>query len=356
MEFVLNLNLEYNRTYKDLNRNNLKDCITLTSESRALLCLTDYCQLVASKDFKCNCFYSKEDIITKLSLKQEFFQRIDFNDILVNKYKEINVEFHELSEYNEPLLKDTNLPCLKRNVSKECSITITGLTSLFRDIIKIGHRLRPSLNLLELLGWRENCVKACAEASKWTHLCEVLSVNVYENLNEINAKELLSDYFKKIQETRLSARNPMSVHNQNKKTILTKVNPRYLEDYQIQISDLIVFYYVTLCLNKVKNWHKSDLESQFSIVCEWYNNMKLDEKVQKYFLKHTKPGEEFKVKETNDEVNLKKEAKTDKVNQEECLEGKYLVLDFTKLFYLNSFKSHKVYFVFFLVSSFKLGI
>ena len=126
-------------------------------------------------------------------------------------------------------------------------------------------------------------------------------------------KETLDNYFTRIYEARITARSPLSLHNRNKKSNSQTTNPRYLEDFHITISDLIIFYYVTLVLKKCKNFHKVELEAKYHLVCAWYNNMKLDENVRKYFLKELKPADDFQLSDQN-------EPKIDKIDSKKPIE------------------------------------
>lgn len=159
MEFVLNLNLEIESS-DDFSLdlvNNFKKSINLSSESLAILCLIDYCQLVSTRDFKCFCYYSKKSLINDFNnVINDHLNDYNLNEYLNAKYNHLNATITDLDDcdsletFDKDVL-DTNLPSLKRKVNDECTITITGLTSLFRDIIKIGNRLRPDLRLENLL-------------------------------------------------------------------------------------------------------------------------------------------------------------------------------------------------------------
>ncbi len=59
MEFVLNLKIVY--TNVDTNLFGKKE-LDLSCESQAIICLIDYCQLNSNKDFKCICFYNKNEL------------------------------------------------------------------------------------------------------------------------------------------------------------------------------------------------------------------------------------------------------------------------------------------------------
>lgn len=158
MEFVLNLNLEIDSDDFSLDLvNNFKKSIHLSTESSAILCLIEYCQLVSTRDFKCFCYYSKTRLINDFNyVINDHLNDYNLNEYLNTKYNHLNATITDLDDCDsletfDQDVRDTNLPSLKRKVNDECTITITGLTSLFRDIIKIGHRLRPDLRLENLL-------------------------------------------------------------------------------------------------------------------------------------------------------------------------------------------------------------
>lgn len=141
MEFVLNLKIVNSNV--DTNLFGKKE-LNFSCESQAIICLIDYCQLNSNQDFKCICFYNRNEL--NVDNNSNLFDQLN------NKYNQLNLNFCDLNEpLNDPDVLDTNLPSLKRNVGNECTITISGLTSLFRDIIKIANRLRPNLKLDRLL-------------------------------------------------------------------------------------------------------------------------------------------------------------------------------------------------------------
>lgn len=157
MEFSLYLNLTIDKSI-DTDKS-LEEKINLSCESLAILSLVDYCQLVNNKDFECICFYSSTELLGIISNETDQCH-LDTSELSRNLNERFNKNFNfeildlddkKNSQKFDSDVLDTNLPSLKRKASNECSIIITGLTSLFRDIIKIADRLRPHLNLNSLL-------------------------------------------------------------------------------------------------------------------------------------------------------------------------------------------------------------
>jgi hypothetical protein len=112
----------------------------LTCESKAILCLIDYCDLKLNDDFDLNLYASEDsDFTIEDELSQFKFHKPD--------------QKLECKNFMDGYVNDTNLPSLVRRINEadDCFITITGLASVFRDIIKITNNLRPSFQFKNLL-------------------------------------------------------------------------------------------------------------------------------------------------------------------------------------------------------------
>ncbi len=61
---------------------------------------------------------------------------------------------------------------------------------------------------------------------------------------------------------------------------------RFLEDHFITIADLIVFYFLTLILGRSEFRQKliQEIECEFSLICLWYEQMKVDHNLKETFL------------------------------------------------------------------------
>jgi hypothetical protein len=122
--------------------------IDFTCESSAILSLIDYCNLKVNNDFKCFIYYDPETIDEKIIfeilnrkfenykfLSDEFEHKTDQNLIFV---REINS--------NRTNVNDTNLPSLIRRLNHHLTLTITGLASVFRTIVKESQKLKSNSN------------------------------------------------------------------------------------------------------------------------------------------------------------------------------------------------------------------
>ena len=155
MEFTLNLNISIST---DLN-------IDLTHESSAILALIHFCQLNPNKHFKCFCYCTKKNL-------EKINQNVELIELSLNKNNSqfkfmafdatspnLNVQnakdcilIKVLDEKtNDQSLNDTNLPSLIYNISKEAYMNITGLASLYRYIVKVSNKLKPSDKFQTLL-------------------------------------------------------------------------------------------------------------------------------------------------------------------------------------------------------------
>ncbi|XP_054998190.1 glutathione S-transferase C-terminal domain-containing protein [Sorex araneus] len=70
-----------------------------------------------------------------------------------------------------PIVQNCCLPAVVETPDNFCR---AGLAVVLRHIIQRAYDLDPSRKeLLELLGFKKTCLKACAEVSQWTRLCEL---------------------------------------------------------------------------------------------------------------------------------------------------------------------------------------
>lgn len=70
-----------------------------------------------------------------------------------------------------PIVQSCRLPAVIEASGVFCR---AGLAVILRHIIQKTHSADPSRkDVLELLGFKKTCLKACAEVSQWTRLCEI---------------------------------------------------------------------------------------------------------------------------------------------------------------------------------------
>ncbi|XP_068087461.1 glutathione S-transferase C-terminal domain-containing protein isoform X2 [Hyperolius riggenbachi] len=109
-----------------------------------------------------------------------------------------------------PIVRSCRLPAIVDVSGMFCR---AGLAVVLRHIIQKTYQADPSRkNILELLGFKKTCLKACAEVSQWTRLCEIsIPLAVEKFLQEPSAvipPEILQ-FEKKLGE-------PVRVHNDDK--------------------------------------------------------------------------------------------------------------------------------------------
>jgi hypothetical protein len=134
--------------------------------------------------------------------------------------------------------------------------------------------------------------KSPSEVSKWTYLCEIMSINVLKYADIMDIKFIRDEFFEKI-ESSLSQTLKIACYPKKKaKQRITKLNSteygrkifreRFLEDHFMTISDLIILYFVNNSV-VVHPFLKTEIENNFEKICDWYSLMLKDENIKKYF-------------------------------------------------------------------------
>ncbi|KFU96856.1 Glutathione S-transferase C-terminal domain-containing protein, partial [Pterocles gutturalis] len=94
------------------------------------------------------------------------------DDQFVTKNLLGDLEVHLISRCQLPVVVQSC--CLPAVVVKDGKFCRAGLSVVLRHIIQKTYEADPAKkNVLELLGFKKTCLKACAEVSQWTRLCEI---------------------------------------------------------------------------------------------------------------------------------------------------------------------------------------
>ncbi|XP_004626760.1 glutathione S-transferase C-terminal domain-containing protein [Octodon degus] len=106
--------------------------------------------------------------------------------------------------------------CLPAVVEKTDNFCRAGLAVVLRHIIQKSYETDPSKKeILELLGFKKTCLKACAEVSQWTRLCEHTIPLAIENFLRESLEQPTAIPAEVLQlEKKLS--EPVRVHNDDK--------------------------------------------------------------------------------------------------------------------------------------------
>ncbi|NXC47601.1 GSTCD protein, partial [Penelope pileata] len=125
-----------------------------------------------------------------------------------------DLEVHSISRCRLPLVvRSCSLPAVVVKDGKFCR---AGLSVVLRHIIQKTHEADPSKkNVLELLGFKKTCLKACAEVSQWTRLCEIsipLAVEAFLMASPEHCRTIPAD----ILQLERKLGEPVRVHNDDK--------------------------------------------------------------------------------------------------------------------------------------------
>ncbi|KAM8802899.1 glutathione S-transferase C-terminal domain-containing protein [Rhynchonycteris naso] len=112
-----------------------------------------------------------------------------------------------------PLVQNCCLPAV---VGRPGTFCRAGLAVVLRHIIQKSYEADPSKKeILELLGFKKTCLKACAEVSQWTRLCELTIPLAIENFLKESSDQCPHIPAEILQlEKKLS--EPVRVHNDDK--------------------------------------------------------------------------------------------------------------------------------------------
>uniref|UniRef100_A0A2K6EP82 Glutathione S-transferase C-terminal domain-containing protein n=1 Tax=Propithecus coquereli TaxID=379532 RepID=A0A2K6EP82_PROCO len=112
-----------------------------------------------------------------------------------------------------PIVQNCCLPAVVEQPDNFCR---AGLAVVLRHIIQKSYEVDPSKKeILELLGFKKTCLKACAEVSQWTRLCELTIPLVIEDFLRESSKRPPA-IPAEILELERKLGEPVRVHNDDK--------------------------------------------------------------------------------------------------------------------------------------------
>ncbi|XP_013807335.1 glutathione S-transferase C-terminal domain-containing protein isoform X2 [Apteryx mantelli] len=136
------------------------------------------------------------------------------DDQLVTKNLLHDLEVSLISRHQLPLVVQSC--CLPAVVVKDGKFCRAGLSVVLRHIIQKTYEADPSKkDVLELLGFKKTCLKACAEVSRWTRLCEISIPLAVERFLTGSAEQCQS-VPPDILELERKLGEPVRVHNDDK--------------------------------------------------------------------------------------------------------------------------------------------
>ncbi|XP_042727407.1 glutathione S-transferase C-terminal domain-containing protein isoform X2 [Lagopus leucura] len=136
------------------------------------------------------------------------------NDQFVTKNLLGDLEVHLIPKCQLPTVVQSC--CFPAVVTKDGKFCRAGLSVVLRHIIQKTFEADPSKkNVLELLGFKKTCLKACAEVSQWTRLCEIsipLAVEGFLTASPEHSQTIPAD----ILQLERKLAEPVRVHNDDK--------------------------------------------------------------------------------------------------------------------------------------------
>ncbi|NXI69830.1 GSTCD protein, partial [Anseranas semipalmata] len=136
------------------------------------------------------------------------------DDQFVTKNLLGDLEVHLISKCQLPMVVQSC--CLPAVVVKDGKFCRAGLSVVLRHIIQKTYEADPSKkDVLELLGFKKTCLKACAEVSQWTRLCEIsipLAVEGFLTASPEHCRTVPAD----ILQLERKFGEPVRVHNDDK--------------------------------------------------------------------------------------------------------------------------------------------
>ncbi|XP_019470220.1 glutathione S-transferase C-terminal domain-containing protein-like isoform X3 [Meleagris gallopavo] len=136
------------------------------------------------------------------------------NDPFVTKNLLGDLEVHLIPKCQLPMVVQSC--CLPAVVTKDGKFCRAGLSVVLRHIVQKTFEADPSKkNVLELLGFKKTCLKACAEVSQWTRLCEIsipLAVEGFLTASPEHSQTIPAD----ILQLERKLGEPVRVHNDDK--------------------------------------------------------------------------------------------------------------------------------------------
>ncbi|KAF3815492.1 hypothetical protein GH733_016445 [Mirounga leonina] len=142
--------------------------------------------------------------------------------VLIGASTDISLKNVVLQDVELQIISRQELPpivqncCLPAVVEKPDNFCRAGLAVVLRHIIQKSYEADPSKKeILELLGFKKTCLKACAEVSQWTRLCELTIPLAIENFLKESSDRHPAIPVEILQlEKKLS--EPVRVHNDDK--------------------------------------------------------------------------------------------------------------------------------------------
>ena len=239
-------------------------------------------------------YYEYSDVCLIFVLKPE--RRPSFN------VKATSFVFDFVTEIEENnVARMCRLPAI---VTSDGSMSVTGLCAVLRQLVKRTVEKRTEDRCHSLLGFREGCLMACAEASIWTRFCEVDIVKSVNDLVWRNNSSTLVTIPEDVARFEIHMNQPLRIHNIKKRNqdlinsrrkmigienvqekskntlghnVGLELDHVYAEGPAMTLADIILFPCFHIILQTIRSVY---LQPYIPLTMQWYEHMKLQEGIE----------------------------------------------------------------------------
>ncbi|CAD6201293.1 GSCOCG00000095001-RA-CDS [Cotesia congregata] len=230
-----------------------------------------------------------ETIIALLTIK---YRNSSLKITLVQSENKSNAREYtiDVSEYQYSVIDNCEMPyeaksCQLPNFIYNSSNIIAGFCACLRQIIKLSSIENIDMNInpdyRNLLGFKESCLLAPAEASTWTRYCEIELISTLKYLSNEdidNLTELPVD----VARFEVHMSQPVRLHNINKYTMSKKFANQvkhddnlilehvYAEGSFMTLADIIIFVCIHIFIHLLS---KDDVLKLLPLTAKWYKRM-----------------------------------------------------------------------------------
>ncbi|XP_008544151.1 glutathione S-transferase C-terminal domain-containing protein homolog [Microplitis demolitor] len=198
-----------------------------------------------------------------------------------------NLKYNVLDNCDIPYdVKSCELPNLMYNSSS----IIAGLCACLRQIVKLSSMENININsdYRNLLGFKESCLLAPAEASVWTKYCEVDLISTLKYLSDDDIDNL-TELPVNIVRFEVHMSQPVRIHNIHKYTMSKKFANQvkhddnfilehvYAEGSFMTLADIIIFICIYIFVNLVS---KESVFKLLPLTAKWYERMSSDQLIK----------------------------------------------------------------------------
>ncbi|XP_059490465.1 glutathione S-transferase C-terminal domain-containing protein homolog [Neocloeon triangulifer] len=170
--------------------------------------------------------------------------------------------------------KNCILPVVEVGADKTC---VAGLCAVLRQVVKSTLKEHPGHFSRALLGFREGCLMACAEASTWTRFCEVDIIAATQQTLKVPCFHSPVTFPRDLVRFEHHMSQPLRIHNVRKvrqdhaKVADSELDHCFAEGPSLTLADMIILPCVHMLLSFVDSVY---LKEHLPLVRKWLGLMR----------------------------------------------------------------------------------